>query len=239
MAKGYRRGRNPKKILPQSAASADATLIDLGDVKHQAEDFFERHKIIILSVFAAVVSLLGIYLGYKYLYMEPRNKEALEQMYQAEFMYGKDSFDLALNNPGGGFPGFREIADTYGGTPAGNLAKYYAGMCNLYLKNYEEAKSYLEDFNAKGEIMPILKYGALGDVLSELNEREQAAKSYLKAINAGDNNFLTPMYLKRYGVLKEAMGDKESALKAYKRIEMEYSDSPDAIGIEKYILPLE
>lgn len=236
MAKGYRTGVTPKNI--RSVQSQDETLIDIGQVKHQAEDFYEKHKMTIIGGLVGLIVIVGGWLGYKYMYQEPKNIEALEQMYQAEFLFEKDSFEMALNNPGGGFAGFAELSETYSSTAAGNLAKYYAAICCLNLHKYEEAKSYLESYKASGDLMPILKNGALGDVYAELNDFETALKYYQKAANE-ENEFLTPVNLKKIGLLKEKLGDKEGALKSYKEIKEKYSESPDGNNIDKYIIPLE
>ena len=237
MTKGYR-PRYQGKISNQTSSGND-TLIDISEVKHQAEDFFTKNKMRILIVGGALIALVGGYFGYKYLYQEPQDKEAMEQMYQAQFLCDKDSFDLALNNPGGGFAGFKEIAENFAGTKAGNMAKYYAGLCNLQLGNFEEAKSYFEDFEPSGEVLPILKYCSLGDVNANLNDFKAAIGYYEKASTIKNNDFLTPMVLKKLGVLKEAQGDKEGAIKAYEKIRDEYAASPDANGIDRFILRLQ
>jgi len=237
MARGFRPHVQPKNV--KTASSKDDTLINIGDVKHQAEDFFEKHRMVILGILGGLVLIVGGWLLFKYMYQEPKNKEALEQMYQAEFLFEKDSFELALNNPGGGFAGFSEIAENYGSTAAGNLAKYYAGICCLNLKRFEEAKTYFEDFNASGNIMPILKYGMLGDVHAELNDFSTALDLYKKASKVNENELLTAVYLKKLGVLLEKQGDKAGALAAYKTIQEKYPDSPDGNGIDKFILPVE
>lgn len=239
MARGYRPHVQPKGVSSAAAGSKADTLIDIADVKHQAEDFFEKHRMVILGGLGGIVLIIGGWLAYKFLYQEPKNKEALEQMYQAEFLFEKDSFELALNNPGGGFAGFAEIAENYGSTAAGNLAKYYAGVCCLNLKKYEEAKTYFEDYSASGNIMPLLKYGLLGDVHAELNDFSKAIDFYRKASNTNENELLTAVYLKKLGVLLEKQGDKAGALAAYKTIQDKYPNSPDGNGIDKFILPLE
>ncbi len=236
MTKGYR-SRYQGKLTNQ--ASAGDTLIDISEVKHQAENFIDKNKNRLIIILGSLAAIIGGYLGYKYLYQEPQNKEAVEAMFHAELLFNKDSFELALNNPGGGFAGFKEIAETYSGTAAGNMAKYYAGLCNLQLGNYEEAKSYFEDFEASGEILPIIKYSSLGDANANLNDFKAAIGYYEKASTIKDNEFLTPMVLKKLGVLKEAQGDKEGALKAYQTIRDKYLASPDANGIDRFIIRLQ
>ncbi|MGB3131181.1 MAG: tetratricopeptide repeat protein, partial [Saprospiraceae bacterium] len=236
MAKGYRPSKDKSEVRnvnPQNAG--DETIIDLGKVKAETESYFHKNQTMILSVLGGLVLLGGAFFAYKYLYKEPKQNEALEQMYQAELMFQKDSLDAALNNPGGGHAGFKEIAENYAGTPAGNLAKYYAGLCNLYLGNYKDAKDYFTGFNAEGEVMTILKNGGVGDASADLNELDAAVAFYEKASNS-DNEFLTPVYLKKLAVLKEKMGDKAAAIAAYTKIKEKYPNAPDANNIERFII---
>ncbi|MBK7231396.1 MAG: tetratricopeptide repeat protein [Saprospiraceae bacterium] len=236
MTKGYRTSAGSKSATSKS--SSDDTILDISAVKNQAESFFVKNRSFLTIGFIALIVLVGGYLGYKYLYVDADHKAALEQMYQAEMLFEKDSFEMALNNPGGGFSGFKEIAENFGHTPAGNLAKYYAGICELKLGNYDAAKSYIEDFDGKGEVMPILKYNALGDITANLLDYEAAIKHYEKAISVRKNDFLTPWILKKLGILKESLGDTEGALKAYNEIKENYLGAPDGVNIERYILNL-
>ena len=238
MAKGYR----ASKVNPQNTVrgnQADETIIDLSEVKTSAEHYYGAHKNTILGIAGGLILIVGGYFAYKFLYSEPRNKEALEQMYQAEFLFEKDSFEMALNNPGAGFPGFKEISENYSGTDAGNLTKYYAAICNLKLGNYQEAKDFISSYKASGNIMPIMKEGITGDIQAEMNDFEGARDSYKKASKVVENDFLTPFYLKKLGLLSEKLGDNSTALEAYKEIKNKYPESPDGNNIEKFIIALE
>ena len=110
-------------------------------------------------------------------------------MRQAQFQFERDSFALALTNPGGGYSGFLDIIDNYGGTKAANLAHYYAGISYLNLGQYDVAIEYLNDFKAKDEILPITKYGAIAAAYVNYRILDQAISYYKKAINAGNNDF--------------------------------------------------
>ena len=156
-------------------------------------------------------------------------------MFQAEFQFERDSFELALLNPGGGYSGFLDIIDNYGGTKAANLANYYAGISYLHLGKFDAAISYLSDFNPEGEVTPIMKYGALGDAQSELGNNSEAIANYRKAAKAGDNNFLTPYYLKKLGLLLEVEGNYSAAIDAFNEIKEDYAKSIDGINIDKFI----
>lgn len=219
----------------QEVRRADETLIDIVEVREQAGDFFERYRTIILGVGSVLLLAIIGWFAYNQFYLKPKQQEAIDQMFQAQIQFERDSFQLALVNPGGGYIGFLDIIDNYGGTPAANLANYYAGVCYLHLGKYDAAVSYLSDFNAKGEVMPIMKNGALGDAHAELNDLSKAMSYYKKAVNAGENDLLTPYYWKKIAMLNEKNGDTDAALDAYEKIKNDYPNAPDARDIDKYI----
>ncbi len=214
---------------------ADETLVDIVEVRDSAQDFLDHNQRYIFGGLTLIVLIIGGYLAYNNFYKKPRQASAMEQMYQAQVQFERDSFALALTNPGGGYEGFLDIVDNYKGTAAANTAKYYAGICYLYLGKYEAAVDYLRDFNAKGDVTPIMKYGALGDAYSELGEFDKALDYYERAVRQKDTGILTAYYLKKLGLLHERNGSFEEAAEAYRQIKEEFPNTPDGRDIEKYI----
>ncbi len=219
----------------KSAKKADETLVDIVEVKERAEDFFEQYRYYILGAVAAVILIPLAIFAYNNFYKIPRQQEAVEQMYQAQQQFERDSFTLALTNPGGG-KGFLDIIDQYSGTPAANLALYYAGISYLNLGQYDAAIDYLKDFNARGDVLPAMKYGALGDAYSEKGDFKKAMAMYKKAAATKPNEAITPYYLKKIGLLHERNAEWKEALKVYQEIKDKYPDSPDGREIDKYII---
>lgn len=217
----------------------DDTLIDLSQAKVTATHFFERNQKVILGGLAGIALIVGGYLVYRYVIVEPKQKEAVEQMFQAQLQFEKDSFDLALNNPGGGYSGFLDIIDQYGATPAGNTARLYAGLSYLNLGNFDEAVNYLSDFDPTDDITSAMKLGALGDAYAELNQMDKALSHYNKAASAGDNSLTTPYYLLKVGQLSEKEGNVAEARKAYEKIRSEYPQTEEGQEIEKYLARLD
>ena len=220
------RRRNRKK--------KDETLVDIVEARESAQDFFETNQNKILLGLLAAVLLIGGFLAYKYLYKAPLEAEAIESMAQAQRQFERDSFALALQNANGDI-GFLDIIDNFGGTKAANLAHFYAGICYLNLGQNDAALSYLEDFSPAGEVLPISKYGAIGDAYGEKGDLDSALKYYQKAISAGDNEFLTAYYLKKQGLLYEKQGDYAASAKSFQRIKDQYPFSPDGRDIDKFI----
>jgi len=225
------RKKSPKK--------ADETLVDIVEVKEHAADFFEQYQYYILGAVGLLVLIFGGLFAYNNFYKAPKQQEAVEQMYQAQIQFERDSFTLALTNPGGGFTGFLDIIENYKGTKAANLSMYYAGISYLNLGQYDAAISYLKDFKPAGEVLPAMKFGALGDAYSEKEDFNQAMSFYKKAAASHPNEAITPYYLKKIGMLHERNANWSEAKKAYQQIKDKYPNSPDGRDIEKYIIRVE
>lgn len=216
----------------------DDTLIDLSQAKVGAEQFWEKNQKYIFGILGGLVLIVGGYAFYRYVIIEPRQKEAVEQLFQAQFQFERDSFNLALNNPGGGYSGFLDIINQYGGTPAANSAQYYAGISYLNIGNYEEAIRHLNKFKPKDPITTAMKFGALGDAHSELNDFDKALGFYRKAADAADNDLTAPYFLLKVGQLSEHQGKYADARKAYEQIRREFPLSEEGQDMDKYLARL-
>lgn len=229
---GYRGNANENGENQEQ--DGDETLVDIVEVKENAQDFFDKNQKTIVGVLAVAVILAGLFLAYKYGYQAPKEKSSMEAIHKAEFQFKQDSFALALSNPGDGYEGFLEIIDNYSGTPVANLSNYYAGISYLNLGNYDVAIEYLNDYSPNDDVTPITKNGALGDANAELGNMDAAKSSYQKAVNS-DNAFLTPYYLNKLAILSMGQDDNSTALSSFERIKKDYPQSAEAKDAAKYI----
>ena len=69
----------------------------------------------------------------------------------------------------------------------------------------------------------------------ELNKVDEAIKFYLKAADKSNNDFTTPMFLKKAGFAYEQKANYTEALATYERLKTEFGKSTEARDIEKYI----
>lgn len=214
---------------------SEDTLVDLVDVKDNASDFLETNQMNIIGALAALVLVVGGYIFYTQFVQAPKENDAASQMVQAQAMFEKDSFALALTNPGGGFMGFLDIIEEFSGTAVANTAEYYAGISYLNLGQYDYALEYLGTFDPEGTVLAYTKHGAMGDAYSEKNDFESALSSYKKAANAGDNEVLAAYYLKKVGLLHEKQGQNAEAKSAFEKIKNNYPSSQEGTDIDKYI----
>ena len=244
MATYKKRGSKPKSKVDQiEQKSTTAEVFNTLDEKaSKTEEWaIKNQKYIFTIVGVAAVIVLG-YLGYKKFIAEPKAQEAMNEMYTAQKYFdqavngtAKDSlYTLALNGGEGKF-GMVDIADQYSGTPAGNLAHYYAGMAYLNLKDYVNAIAYLEDFKSDDIMLSAIAKGGIGDAFAQLNQPENALEYYEKAVSVSDNEFTAPMYLFKAGNMASSLGENSKALKYFKRIKEEFPLSSEATNIDTFI----
>lgn len=219
-----------------SQQQGDDLLVDVVEVRDQAADFFERNRNAIIFVALAITALVVGYLLYTTFVSKPREVAAVEQIQRAQVQFERDSFQLALTNPGQGYPGFIEFIDEYGSTATGNLARYYAGISYLNIGEYEAAMDYLKQFKATGDLMPVMKAGVVGDIYGEQGDLDAAAKSYESAVAKADDNYLLGgYYLNKLGLLRYQQGNTAAALDAFEKLKQDYGQSPEAAEADKYI----
>lgn len=221
----------------KTSQSADETTVDVQEVQASAAPFWEKNQTLIMYALGGIALVVAAWFGYKALVVAPQQTEAVGSMWQAQLQFERDSFQSALENPGGGYDGFLSIIDKYGSTPAGNLANYYAGVCYLQMGDFDNAIKYLDSYSPDGDLMPAMKNGVLGDCYSEKKEFDKALDYYSKAANAGKNDILAAYYLKKLGMLNEYQGNTAAAKEAYERLRRDYPNpnSADWRDIEKYI----
>ncbi len=194
---------------------------------------YQKQLWIGLAIVVAIAAL--VFLVSKF-YVQPNNVEAQDQMAMGQTLLFQDQYKQALEGDSADYIGFAAIADEYSMTASGNLANYYAAVCNLQMGKYEEAIEYAEEFNPKGSVNPtVLKYGILGDCYCELNDLDKALKNYKKAYET-ENKALAPIYLRKAGNVLEVQKKGEDAVKLYQEIKTKYPNSPESQEADKWIV---
>lgn len=216
------------------AEDLEETNEEIQDRIAQIEEYVEENPKVVFGV-AGVVVVLIIALIYVFAkYLPDENLKAQKAIYMAEFAFAKDSFAMALNGNIAN-KGFADIAGKYSWTKTGNLANYYAGICCLNLKKYDEAIKYLDKFSTSDAILGALKLSATGDAYAETNRFDDAIKYYKKAASFSDNQNFTPYFLFKTGLAYEKQKKYADAKKLYEEIRDKYPMSDEGRDIEKYI----
>ncbi len=209
-------------------------LVQVEETISNAELFIEKNQKTLSIILGALIVVVGGYYAYKNFYRAPREKEAQGQMFVAQQYFERDSFNLALKGDKN-YPGFVTIIDEFGSTNAGNLARYYAGICYLKTGQFQKAIDNLEAFSSDDEFIGSIAIGAIGDSYMELGKTEQAIDYYQKAAKNTENDLTTPLYLLKAGIALETKGDVQKALDMYNEIKDKHKKSQQATEIDKYI----
>jgi tetratricopeptide (TPR) repeat protein len=186
----------------------------------------------------AVIAMVIIYFAYLKFYIGPREVVATNQMYVAQDFWEKKDWDKAINGDAG-YPGFAKIINDYSNTKAANLAYYYLGIAYLNKGEFRKAIDNLTSYRGDDAMIAAESLGGTADAYVELKDYDKAATYFKKAADKANNNFLTPVFLKKLGLTYEAENDNQSADDAYKRIKKEYPATQQAQSIDEYIARVE
>lgn len=207
---------------------------EMGNVITRSEEFIQKNqKTLIIVGIAIVVLAVAIFAYFKW-YKAPREVRAANEMFAAEQWFAQGDFEKALNGDDT-FRGFLGVIDNYSGTKAGNLAKYYAGVANLRMGNYDEAAKWLGKYSGKDTFTKPLAEMMLGDVAIEQGQTDKAAAHYMKAAKMDDNYITAPTALFKAGMSYIMLGDKTKAADCFNRVKKDYPEATEAQEIDKYI----
>ena len=251
MATYKKRGAKKSIAKPQAQEqeleSTTAEVFETLDANaSKTEEFVANNQNTILSIIGVITVVVLGYLAYDSYVLVPKNETAISELNQAQYYFnlavnGEDSAALYARsiNGGEGKYGFLDIIENYSGTSAAGLAQYSTGMAYFNTQQYEEAISYLEDFSSDDVLLSALANGALGDAYAQLGDKQKALQYYKAAVKASTNDFTTPKYLFKAGLLGANLSQNSEALGCFKRIQEEFSASPEAAQIEIQIGRLE
>lgn len=247
MATYNKRGYKPKtKVEKEQDIEDGSTTAEvfntLDETASKTEAFVEKNQKYIFVIIGVVAVIVLGYLGYNEFIAKPKQESAMNDMFQAQKYFEeavngteKDSlYNLALNGGDGKF-GMLDIVEEYSGTPTANLANYYAGTAYLGLKDYKNAVTYLSEFESDDEILAPLAKGNIGDAFVQLNQPEDALDYYEQAANMRTNEYTTPMYLYKAGVIAMDLNKADKALTYFETIKEEFPNSTEAANIDVFI----
>ncbi|GAA4320652.1 tetratricopeptide repeat protein [Mucilaginibacter gynuensis] len=217
-----------------STPQANTKIVNEDKAVKPTGNFVRENQKSLLFIAAAVVVLAIIYIAYLKVYLAPREVEAADQMHVAQDFWAKKDWDKAIKGDAG-YPGFEKIISEYSNTKAANLAYFYLGTAYLNKGEYRKAIDNLSSYRGDDYMVAAEALGSTGDAYVELKEYDNAESYFQKAADKAANKFLSPLYLKKLGLVYEAKKDNKAAADTYKKIKSDYPESPEAQNIDEYI----
>jgi TolA-binding protein len=205
----------------------------------RTKDFWSQYNKPILIGGGAILLLLGGFFGYKKFVKEPNERKAADAVFKSHDYYMTDSTRLSLNGDGR-FPGAPKVADQYGDTKAGNLAKFIAGANYLKMEDYKNAEKYLEDFSSDSKMVQARAYKLLADTYAAQGKNDEALKYYTKAgHHFEEDKTNSPEYLFMGAYLAhKVLRNNNEAIDLYKEIKKKYPTSAQSIEADKHLAEL-
>lgn len=203
----------------------------------KALDFFERRKPVVYGGLAVLVLLVLGGIGYLYLQVQ-RGAEAEAHLSQIVMEYEQQNYDVALEGTEDAL-GLVEIADSYGGTDAGNMAAFYAANAYFDQGQLEEALAYYEQVSERSTLVGASAVAGRAAVHEEQGDFARAGDLYRRAASLYDTGVTSPQHLLSAARAFEEAGDHAQALEAYQDLQDQYPEARAAQDVALHIARVE
>ena len=239
--RGFKNKASSSKAEALENKSTTANVFNtLDEGSSQTQQWVERNQNKILGLVAVIsIIVIGVF-AYSKLIKEPKESSAFNKMYFAQkkfdeaVLINNDSmYNIALNGDDLNM-GMLQIIDEFGGTNAANLAHYYSGIMYLKMNDYPNSIKYLSDFSSDDILLSSLATGSIGDAFAELNQFDDAFDYYVKA-SKSNNNYSSPMYLFKAGLVAMRLNKFNRAEEYFSIIKQDYPNSTEAKNIDAFI----
>lgn len=188
--------------------------------------FYDQYKKPLIAGIAVVlIAALG-FIGYQ-AYVSTQNAEAQERLGEVIGLYEQGQYQQALEG-GSGTMGLLAIADEYGITEAGDLARFYAADAFYNLGNYERALELFEAYDIEENYLGASAAAGMAASYVNLEQHQKAAEQYEKAATIYESQATSPMYLFNAAENYEKAGELAQARALYEQVQEQYPESSQA-----------
>lgn len=242
--KGFKaKDKNEQVELDDAKFETAEVFHTLEETATKSEQWIEKNSKPLFYTLIGIVVVFLAFLGYNKYIVEPNELEASNELafprkYFDEAAIAGSGVDSLLNlglEGADGKYGFLDIAASYSGTDAGNLANYYAGVSFLQMKQYDKAIEHLSKFESDDDMLAPVALGAIGDAFSDINQQDDALSYYEKAANKKENEFTTPLFLYKAAQTAMLLKKYSKAEELFTKIKDNYATSDQGIDIDKFI----
>jgi TolA-binding protein len=203
----------------------------------KAEGFFKSNQKILTYVGGGILAVILAVVGYNF-WTKSQDTDAQEALFSSFYAFESDSLKQALNGTGGN-PGLLSVADDYGMTDAGNIAKFVGGVALLKQGQFDNAIERLKDFSSKDLLVQARAYSLIGDAYMEKKNTEEAVSYYKKAVDYKPNMYFTPTYMMKLANAYETAKNNTEAIETYTKLINEFPNSAEVINAKKFKAKLE
>lgn len=195
--------------------------------------YFEENRGVVFGILGGLVLLVIIGFGYGF-FKDNRESQAQQELARAVRLYEANDYRGALDGTDD-VTGLLEVAESYRGTKAGNLARFYAADAYFQLGENEQALTFFQQFDHSEDALGAGAYAGEAAIYENMGNHAEAADRYQKAALIFENDFTSPRYLESAGRNYEEAGDFSKAQNAYGLIKERFPDSEQAQNVEMFM----
>jgi tetratricopeptide (TPR) repeat protein len=202
-----------------------------------ASHWFQQHRGNVVN--AVLVALgAGLLLGGIYVYRQRKSEEGRALLAEALKQYhGEVGSDTDTPSSGPRFATAEEkyrtaleslenVANEFGSYDSGRQARYYAGICQAELEDFEGAERSLQQLRSgTRDLLYYLASKALGSVATERGNHTAAAEIYRPLVEDAQNPLPKDYLLFELAKAEERAGNLEQARQYYDRMVAEHPES--------------
>lgn len=193
-------------------------------------EFFEANKPVVYGALGAVIIFFAAIIGYNYL-QDSKQESAIVEMAAAVKAFEEGNYQTALNG-GDGSKGLVDIADDYGSTDAGNLARFYAADAYYRLGQYDEALEYFRAYDVESDYIGASALAGEAAIHELRGDYGRAAELYERAANLFVSQVTSPGYLLSAGRAYVKAGEVDRAIETYEEIKSSFAESPESQQVD-------
>ena len=202
---------------------------------YEAKSFYEENQTKILAALgtlAIIIVAIVLYINK----VESNNEIASVELSRVIPSYNSGMYQEAIDGkPGTKVLGLRKIADEYGGSEQGELARIYLANSYYFTGQLDNALDEYDAYSGSDDVMISSALAGKASVYEAKSDYESAAEFYSQAANISNYNPSNPEYLLIAGINYLKVKNFDKAKVSLEKIKKEYQTSLASREVDRYL----
>ena len=202
---------------------------------YEAKGFYEENQTKILAALGAlaiIIVAIVLYINK----VESNNEIASIELSRVIPGYNSGMYQEAIDGkPGTKVLGLRKIADEYGGSEQGELARIYLANSYYFTGQLDNALDEYDAYSGSDDVMISSALAGKASVYEAKSDYESAAEFYSQAANISKYNPSNPEYLLIAGINYLKVKNFDKAKVSLEKIKKEYQTSLASREVDRYL----
>ena len=188
----------------------------------------KKFRLISIITGSVLVVLFGVFI-YNQFFFQPKDQES-KSIYFETLNYAD-----SLNRTDKNVKTLEAKLDEYEGYSGALEDEFILARQYMNKGQFDKAISSLEKIEPEDTYLTVFKIGLIGDCYSEQGKLSEAFEQYTLAANTNTNEFTTPIFLFKAGLVAEKLNQFGEAANCYKKIKENYKEFGQLKRIDYYV----